>query len=87
MTYRWREHCGPNYDNDIGYRKISEFEEWKSKDPIVRLKNKLILSDMEIQNQIMAFENSINDEIIDAFDHAEQSPFPDPEETFRGVYA
>ena len=19
-TYRWREHCGPNYDNDIGYR-------------------------------------------------------------------
>jgi len=87
MTYRWREHCGPNYDNDIGYRKISEFEEWKSKDPIVRLKNKLNLSDIEIQNQIMAFENSINDEIIEAFDHAEQSPFPDPEETFRGVYA
>ena len=19
-TYRWREHCGPNYDNDLGYR-------------------------------------------------------------------
>ena len=53
----------------------------------MRLKNKLNLSDIEIQNQIMAFENSINDEIIEAFDHAEQSPFPDPEETFRGVYA
>ena len=24
-TYRWREHCGPNYDNDIGYREESEF--------------------------------------------------------------
>jgi len=22
-TYRWLEHCGPNYDNDIGYRKSS----------------------------------------------------------------
>ena len=25
-TYRWLEHCGPNYDNDIGYRSIVEFE-------------------------------------------------------------
>ncbi|HIO55582.1 MAG TPA: thiamine pyrophosphate-dependent dehydrogenase E1 component subunit alpha, partial [Candidatus Marinimicrobia bacterium] len=23
-TYRWREHCGPLYDNDIGYRTESE---------------------------------------------------------------
>ena len=22
-TYRWREHCGPFYDNDIGYRTES----------------------------------------------------------------
>ena len=28
-TYRWREHCGPNYDNDIGYRSEDEFLEWK----------------------------------------------------------
>ncbi len=32
-TYRWREHCGPNYDNDIGYRTEEEFESWKLKDP------------------------------------------------------
>ena len=31
-TYRWREHCGPFYDNDIGYRSEQEFEEWKRKD-------------------------------------------------------
>ena len=24
-TYRWREHCGPNFDNDIGYREEQEF--------------------------------------------------------------
>ena len=33
-TYRWREHCGPNYDNDIGYRTEAEFLEWKAKDPL-----------------------------------------------------
>ena len=31
-TYRWREHCGPGFDNDIGYRSEEEFEEWK-RDP------------------------------------------------------
>ena len=30
-TYRWREHCGPNYDNDIGYRDEEEFLNWKEK--------------------------------------------------------
>ena len=28
-TYRWREHCGPNFDNNIGYREESEFLKWK----------------------------------------------------------
>ena len=27
-NYRWREHCGPNYDNDIGYRQKNEFKYW-----------------------------------------------------------
>ena len=29
-TYRWREHCGPSYDNDLGYRSEAEFLEWKA---------------------------------------------------------
>ena len=33
-AYRWREHCGPNYDNDIGYRTTEEYEEWRNKDPL-----------------------------------------------------
>ena len=31
MTYRWLEHCGPAYDNQIGYREESEFKKWKRK--------------------------------------------------------
>ena len=41
-TYRWREHCGPNYDNHIGYRAEDEFLEWKKKDPIILAENKLL---------------------------------------------
>ena len=30
-TYRWREHCGPNFDNDLGYREESEYLKWKDR--------------------------------------------------------
>ena len=33
-TYRHREHCGSNFDNDIGYRTEEEFLFWKDKCPI-----------------------------------------------------
>ena len=32
-TYRFREHCGPNFDNDIGYRTIEEYQIWRDRDP------------------------------------------------------
>ena len=41
-TYRGREHCGPNYDNDIGYRSEKEFLKWKDRDPIKIIEEKLI---------------------------------------------
>ena len=36
MTYRWLEHCGPNFDNDLGYRTQEEYEEWREQDPVER---------------------------------------------------
>jgi 2-oxoisovalerate dehydrogenase E1 component len=35
--YRWREHCGPNYDNDIGYRTEDEYKSWRARCPIEAL--------------------------------------------------
>jgi TPP-dependent pyruvate/acetoin dehydrogenase alpha subunit len=35
-TYRWREHCGPNFDNALGYRTEAEYQEWKAKCPLLR---------------------------------------------------
>ena len=33
-TYRWREHCGPNFDNDIGYRDEAEYLAWRELCPV-----------------------------------------------------
>src|SRR5207237_1268819 len=43
-TYRWREHCGPNWDNHIGYRTEAEFLGWQEKDPVA-LMEKLLVSE------------------------------------------
>ncbi len=33
-TYRWREHCGPNFDNDLGYRDEAEYLAWRELCPV-----------------------------------------------------
>ena len=80
-TYRWREHCGPNYDNDIGYRSEEEFLEWKKRDPIARMKSSWPTEKLE-----KAY-NEINQEIDTALAFAKSSPFPQPSSASDYVYA
>ena len=69
-TYRWREHCGPNYDNHIGYRTEQEFLEWKKRDPLKSYFNSI---DEASRKKKIA---EIIKEIDKAFEYAESSPFP-----------
>lgn len=86
-TYRWREHCGPNYDNDIGYRSVAEFEAWRGRCPVLRfgadLRRRGLLDDQA--DQAMAAQ--IAGEIADALAFADAAPFPDPSTAAEGVYA
>ena len=83
-TYRWREHCGPNYDNNIGYRTEKEFMEWKEKDPVQYCENKLLnLSNNEIED----YRIKIQAEIDNAFHFAKQSPFPNPQQAYTDLFA
>jgi len=67
-TYRFREHCGPNFDNHIGYRTHEEAASWETRCPLKRLSHQF--DDESIRQQI-------DDEIIDAFQFALNSPFPE----------
>jgi pyruvate dehydrogenase E1 component alpha subunit len=85
-TYRMLEHCGPNYDNDLGYRDIEEVEKWKEKDPIKHLE-KTMHGDEKFFEQIQVIHTEISQEIEEAFNLVKQDPFPDPQEAYHGVYA
>ena len=85
-TYRWREHCGPNYDNHIGYRTEEEFQSWKEKEPISNTEKFLIDEGHVTTAQIFEMEKKIDLEIKAGFEFAEASPFPRPEDAFKDLY-
>jgi TPP-dependent pyruvate/acetoin dehydrogenase alpha subunit len=86
-TYRWREHCGANFDNDIGYRTESEFLDWKIKDPLIQLEMDLNSVETNARQEVMSIKADIASEIESAFAYADSSPFPDADEAYQDVYA
>jgi len=74
-TYRFREHCGPNFDNHIGYREEKEYEEFLGKDPLIKLRN--YLKENNVINKLEKEEQRIKNEIDSAFSFAKESPWPE----------
>ena len=74
-TYRFRDHVGPNYDWELGYRSREEVEERMKKCPIIRLKKRL-----EQQGKIdhawwQERTKLMRQAIEESFQRAEQAPF------------
>ena len=86
-TYRWREHCGPNFDNDIGYRTEAEYQAWRAQDPIARFAATLMAEGALDEAALAAMRASIDAEVAAAFACAEAAPFPAPEEAGMHLYA
>ena len=86
-TYRWREHCGPNYDNDLGYRTESEFLSWRARCPIARLETDLVADGSLTDEDVASFRVMHSREIEQAFAFALGSPFPDATTFGDEVYA
>jgi TPP-dependent pyruvate/acetoin dehydrogenase alpha subunit len=80
LTYRWKEHVGPNDDYDKGYRSLAEAEPWFAKDQVKRVAG---LLDPAVRSRI---EREVEAEIKEAFEFAERSPFPPDEELWTDVF-
>ena len=86
-TYRWREHCGPNFDNQLGYRTEAEYLEWKQRDPLERLKSKLLRSGALNDKAFAGMQAELQRSIDAAFEFARSAPLPEPSEASAFVYA
>lgn len=85
-TYRWLEHCGPNYDNDIGYRTETEFASWKAREPIARFEQRLIADGVVTAADIDRMDATIADEVGAAFAFAAASPMPPAADAFADLH-
>ncbi len=86
-TYRWREHCGPNFDNDIGYRSEREFSEWKLKCPIEQHKKYILSEKIASETELANIRAELLLEIEDAVKFAKSSPFPQWTDIEKNLYA
>jgi len=82
-THRYLEHCGPNDDEHLGYRKPGELARWQGRDPIDAIERDLQLGISERQT----LRDSLQLEIDEAFLFAKESPFPDPARLTDAIYA
>ncbi len=86
-TYRWREHCGPMFDNDIGYRTPAEYEAWKVRCPVRRSEERLLAEKAATRAELDGWAAASLAEINDAVAFAKASPWPDPATLLDGVTA
>jgi TPP-dependent pyruvate/acetoin dehydrogenase alpha subunit len=80
MTYRWKEHVGPNDDYHYGYREWSEAKPWMEGDQVNRLGGMLEPAERK------RIEEEVEAEIKEAFEFAESSPFPADEELYTDMF-
>ena len=86
-TYRWREHCGPDFDDHLQYRTVKEMETGKATCPIDRFEKYSINSGMFSTVEIEKMEDDINAEIEKAFAFALADRMPTLEDAKAYVYA
>lgn len=81
-TYRFRAHS--MYDPDR-YRDKEEVEQWKTRDPITRLVDRMRENDELGDKELARIEHQVTDEIDRAVETAEQAPEEPVENLLRHV--
>lgn len=78
-TYRWCEHCGPGNDISLGYRDAAELADWKKRDPIAMLEQRVNSETM------MTLRAEAVTEVDTAVNFGKSSQFPQAAELYRHV--
>lgn len=86
MTYRFMGHSmsDPAHGH---YRTKEEVEEYRKRDPLLLLKQKILAKNMGAETDFTQLEREIDAVVTAAVKFADESPFPSPSELFDDVLA
>lgn len=85
-TYRWREHVGPLWDYDKGYRTKAEVDSWIARCPIRRASERLVSEGVCTPAALTAMERASQVEVDEAVVAARAASFPAVEDLTTGTY-
>ena len=82
-TYRWRGHW--TGDPEV-YRTREDVKAWMEKDPIKRMKEKMLADKVATETELEAIEKKAIADVEEAAEFAVNSPEPDPKSVMDNVY-
>ncbi|GGD65858.1 pyruvate dehydrogenase E1 component subunit alpha [Emticicia aquatilis] len=82
-TYRFRGH---SMSDPQKYRTKEEVEEWKSRDPLEMVKDRILKNGVATEAELEEVDAKVKAIVEESVKFAEESPFPQPEEAFEDVY-
>jgi pyruvate dehydrogenase E1 component alpha subunit len=68
------------------YRTKEEVAEWKMRDPIELIKDRMLKNNIATEAELDAIDVKIKGQVDQAVIFAEESPWPKPEEAFEDIY-
>jgi pyruvate dehydrogenase E1 component alpha subunit len=86
-AYRWREHCGPDFDDHLKYRSVDEIEVGMRSCPIDRYKKILMHMEGVDERACSGIEEEIREEISAALEFALASSKPTIKDAWEKIYA
>lgn len=83
-TYRYKGH---SISDPQKYRTKEEVEEYKSKDPIIMIRQTILDNKFASEEELDAIDKSVQDKVEASVKFAEESPWPNASELTKDVYA
>jgi len=83
-TYRTRVHAEGM--SDFSYRTREDVDAWKARCPIGRLRERLLAEQLCDEAELDEIDDEIGQQIAEAREFADDSPWPDPDSATRHVY-
>jgi 2-oxoisovalerate dehydrogenase E1 component len=84
-TYRTRSHAEGM--RDVGYRTRDEVDDWKTRDPIQRLKDHLLAGTLAAAGDLDTIESEVQAQVEEAAEFAKNSPWPDPATATQHIFS
>lgn len=82
-TYRYRGH---SMSDPQKYRTKEEVEEYKRRDPIETIKEKILANGIATEEDIAAIDAKVKQQVEESVKFAEESPWPDASEIYTDIY-